>query len=78
LIEFTDELKDEFDYYTKFKPLKNRVVKYECIITTYINGVIQLDNNYNMTEDDQIEVSYKILNLGDANVLFFFKSSLII
>lgn len=29
MIEITDEFRDECDYYKKYKPLKNKVIKFE-------------------------------------------------
>ena len=39
LIQPSPEVADEYDYYTKVEPLKNKVFKYETAIYTYVNGV---------------------------------------
>jgi hypothetical protein len=56
LIAATDEIKDEYDYFTKYKPLKNRVVKYEFYMYPIVNGVQQKNNNFQFNPHDQIEV----------------------
>jgi hypothetical protein len=74
----SEEIKDEYDYYTKFKPLTNKVLKYECFIYTYINGTLQTGNNHQFNSDDQVEVTYKFKKLGNAQVIFKLFSLLII
>ncbi|KRX00122.1 hypothetical protein PPERSA_10621 [Pseudocohnilembus persalinus] len=69
LIQQTNEIKDEYDYYTKYKKFENTVYKYEFHVYPYINGVLQRSNNFNLNEYDQIDVEYKFKKLGKAGFL---------
>ncbi len=51
-------MKDEIDYFTKVKPFKNKVYKYELYLYPYINGVLQKGNFFNFSKGDNIEVRY--------------------
>ncbi|KAL4427251.1 hypothetical protein ABPG74_011487 [Tetrahymena malaccensis] len=64
LLKPTDDVKDEFDYYTKYKKLTNKVLKYEYQIFPFINGVLAKSNNYSLMPGDQIEVKYKFKKIG--------------
>jgi hypothetical protein len=39
MLDKTDDIKDEYDYHTKHKPLENKVLKFEFYLYTKINGV---------------------------------------
>ena len=49
-----DDCKDEFEYYTKLFTLKNKVIKFEVFTYVYINGVLQVGNNFILNEFDQV------------------------
>ncbi len=46
LIAPSEEVADEYDYYTKVSPMKNKVFKYETSIFTYVNGVYMHNEIY--------------------------------
>ena len=64
LIEQTQDIKDEMDYYTKYQKFKNKLYKYEFFIYPFINGVQQKMNNFTFQKHHQIEVKYKFQNCG--------------
>ena len=39
IIKQSDQIKDEYDYFTKYKKFENIVFKYEFSFIVYINGV---------------------------------------
>lgn len=39
LLDVSDDIKDEYDYYTKHLKKINKVIKYEFSVYPYINGV---------------------------------------
>eukprot|EP01017_Pseudomicrothorax_dubius_P050461 TRINITY_DN9566_c0_g1_i2.p1 TRINITY_DN9566_c0_g1~~TRINITY_DN9566_c0_g1_i2.p1 ORF type:complete len:630 (-),score=137.85 TRINITY_DN9566_c0_g1_i2:37-1926(-) len=67
LFEPTAEVRDEFDYYTKVKPFKNRVVKYDFHIYPYINGVLQQTSSFNLSEGDQVDIKYHVEKFGSTS-----------
>jgi len=69
LVEQTADIKDEMDYYTKYKKFNNKVYKYEFFIYPYINGVQQKMNNFFFQKHHQIEVKYKFTKCGTPSFL---------
>merc|ERR1712137_137628 len=67
LVDQTPEMRDEFDYYNKFKKEKTKVYKFETVLYPFINGVHQRSSNFDIHTNDQIEVKYKFKYCGRAN-----------
>lgn len=67
LIAPSEEVADEYDYYTKVSPMKNKVYKYETSIFTYVNGVYMHNEIYDFQPDDQLDIKYKFTPLGEAD-----------
>lgn len=64
LIDQTDSIKDEMDYYTKYKKLTNKIFKFDCFVYPFINGVQQKLYNFSFEKGDQLEVRFKLVNCG--------------
>lgn len=64
LIDATDDIKDEYDYFTKYTKLNNKVFKFEFQIFVYINGILQKGPGHELSRGDQIEIKYKFNGLG--------------
>ena len=66
LITPTEDIQDEYDYYTKIKPLTNKVYKYETALYTFVNNVHLTNEIYDFQPDDQLSVKYKFYKRGLA------------
>ena len=66
LVEQTEEVKDEFDYFTKISKFSNRVYKFEFHIYVYVNGILQKYPGHEITKGDQIEIKYRFEKCGKA------------
>jgi len=66
LIQASEEIKDEFDYFTKHTSFKNKVLKFEFHMQVYINGILQKGTGHELTKGDQIEIKYRFEDKGKA------------
>lgn len=64
LIDPTEDIKDEHDYFTKYTQLNNKVFKFEFHIFVYVNGILQKGPGHELSRGDQIEIKYKFNGLG--------------
>jgi hypothetical protein len=71
LLKPTPEIKDEYDYYTKYakQSQQNKIFKFEYHIMPFINGIQLKSSNFSLMPGDQIEVKYKFKNLGKPNFI---------
>ena len=68
MVEQTEDIKDEMDYYEKaWKGGRRKVLKYSYSVYVYINGVLQTNSKYNLLPQDQVEVKYHIEDEGVAD-----------
>jgi len=66
LIAQTEDIKDEFDYFTKVAKFNHRVYKFEFYIYVYINGVLQKFPGHEISKGDQVEIKYRFEKCGQA------------
>lgn len=66
MAEQNDDVQNEVDYYNKaFKGGRRKVLKFNYHVFTYINGILQQNDSYPFTENDQIEIRYHVENCGE-------------
>lgn len=82
MVELSDEIANEYDFYKKhFKGGRRKVLKFDYHVFTYINGILQQNEEYPFTENDQIEIKYHVENCGEystrfsAQIYLFYNSS---
>lgn len=67
LVDMNDEVSNEFEYYDKIWNFgRRKVLKYEYHVFVYINGILQQNSNFDLSESDQIEVFYKFVECGKS------------
>ena len=69
MVEETDELKHEYDYYKKVvKDRPRKLAKYWLNIRVYVNGVLQILPDYVLGKNDTIEIKYSLEKVGKDSV----------
>lgn len=72
MVDISDEIKDEFDYYDKaWRGGRRKVLKFEYNCFVYVNGVLQMNQELNLRESDLIEVQYHFSESGKTNLFYF-------